>query len=575
MAPDTREDYQNLEASSVTPFRKEQKDAAKQRRSAAEQQLVRSSAGRNSRGKENWELTVGIEIHAQLNTERKLFSSAATSDKSSPNSHVALFDVAVPGSQPSFQTETLIPALRAALAFNCHIPPRSQFDRKHYFYSDQPAGYQITQYYKPFARDGLLILYDHDGIAGEDGESITIGIKQIQMEQDTGRTWHQSPTSHLLDFNRVSHPLIEIITLPQIHHPATAAACVRKIQSILKSVNACNLGMEMGGLRADLNVSLKPKDPAKAGNATEVYHGIRGLGQRTEIKNLSSFKAVEDAIKAEYDRQIAVLEQGGVIEGETRGWTLGGTETTKLRSKEGEVDYRYMPDPDLAPVFLGNDLIDHIRRTLPMLPDQQLDLLTTSSRFNLTAKDAKTLISLDDGERLDYYLDVVELVRQGVDASDGAELDASVESVGSKIGRVTGNWVLHELGALLSTESQAWADNPVAQETLANILVYLLQGKITGKTGKYLLSTVFKGETRPVTQVLAEEDLLLRPMSEAEYDVLARSVMDDNRGVIDDIKLRGKAGKMKFLVGQMMRRGDEGKIEAKKAEDTLRELLQR
>lgn len=170
------------------------------------------------------------------------------------------------------------------------------------------------------------------------------------MEQDTAKTIQQPPDTALLDFNRVSHPLIEIITLPQIHHPQTAAACVRKIQALLQAVNAVTTGMEMGGLRADVNVSVRPRNDSSGPHG---YYGVTGLGQRTEIKNLSSFKAVEDAIIAERDRQIDVLEAGGVIEGETRGWTLGSTETMKLRGKEGEVDYRYMPDPDLSPVIVG------------------------------------------------------------------------------------------------------------------------------------------------------------------------------------------------------------------------------
>lgn len=206
---------------------------------------------------------------------------------------------------------------------------------------------------EPFAKDGHITLYDHDGIAPEDGESITIGIKQIQMEQDTAKTIQQPPSTHLLDFNRVSHPLIEIITLPHIHHASTAAACVRKIQSILKTVNAVTTGMEMGGLRADVNVSVRERQRLPEAGPGKSYYGVTGLGQRTEIKNLSSFKAVEDAIIAERDRQIDVLEAGGVIEGETRGWMLGSTETRKLRGKEGEIDYRYMPDPDLEPVIIG------------------------------------------------------------------------------------------------------------------------------------------------------------------------------------------------------------------------------
>lgn len=173
------------------------------------------------------------------------------------------------------------------------------------------------------------------------------------MEQDTAKTIQQLPSTTLLDFNRASHPLIEIITLPHIHHPQTAAACVKKIQATLNSVNAIFTGMEMGGLRADVNVSVRSREEAKDTIESHSYSGVTGLGQRTEIKNLSSFKAIEDAIIAERDRQIEVLESGGVIEGETRRWTLGSTETTRLRGKEGEVDYRYMPDPDIAPVIIG------------------------------------------------------------------------------------------------------------------------------------------------------------------------------------------------------------------------------
>ena len=205
---------------------------------------------------------------------------------------------------------------------------------------------------EPFAKDGSITLYDHDGIAPEDRQSVSIGIKQIQMEQDTAKTIQQPPSTTLLDFNRVGYPLIEIITLPQIHHPQTAAACVKKLQAVLQAVNAVTTGMELGGLRADVNVSVRPQTVTDDKIARHGYHGITNLGQRTEIKNLSSFKAVEDAIVAERDRQINVLESGSTVEGETRGWNLGSTETRRLRGKEGEVDYRYMPDPDLSPIII-------------------------------------------------------------------------------------------------------------------------------------------------------------------------------------------------------------------------------
>ena len=330
---------------SNVPFRKQLKEDAKKKRVRERALGEDGQATHNGRVDDDpkfkrWRLTVGLEIHAQLNTERKLFSTAQTTFDEIPNSNLTLFDLALPGSQPEFQKATLIPALRAAIGLSCNIQRKSRFDRKHYYYQDQPAGYQITQYYEPFATSGFLTVYDYDGIAPEDGKSVKVGIQQIQMEQDTAKSTLQPPSTVLLDFNRVGHPLIEIITLPEIHSPQTAAAVARKIQAILQAVNAVTTGMEMGGLRADVNVSVSPRDSDF-------------LGQRTEIKNLSSFKAVEDAIIAERDRQIGVLDSGGNISGETRGWTLGSNETKKLRGKEGEVDYRYMPDPDIQPLIIG------------------------------------------------------------------------------------------------------------------------------------------------------------------------------------------------------------------------------
>jgi aspartyl-tRNA(Asn)/glutamyl-tRNA(Gln) amidotransferase subunit B len=327
------------------PLRKQLKDEAKRKRIAQVLERRNDVASKHRKQSDtsvhqNWILTVGLEIHAQLNTECKLFSTAKASNDDTPNSNVALFDLAFPGSQPKFQTATLVPAIRAALGLSCDVQQKSRFDRKHYYYQDQPAGYQITQYYQPFAIGGHVTVYDFDGIHPEDGKSVKVDIQQIQLEQDTAKSTLQPPSTTLLDFNRVGHPLIEIITLPQIHHPQTAAACVRRIQAILQTFNAATTGMEMGGLRADVNVSVSPA-------------GRLSLGQRTEIKNLSSFKAVEDAIAAERDRQIAVLEAGGIIRGETRGWNIGSTETKKLRGKEGEVDYRFIPDPDIPPLIIG------------------------------------------------------------------------------------------------------------------------------------------------------------------------------------------------------------------------------
>ncbi|OJD30537.1 mitochondrial cytochrome c oxidase assembly factor [Diplodia corticola] len=560
----------------VVPFRKQLKD--EERRKKAEAGSKKAKKNKNNEAAdpllEKWELTVGIEIHAELNTARKLFSTAATSTADPPNTHVAPFDVAFPGTQPHFQPETLIPALRAALALGCHIQPKSSFDRKHYFYQDQPQGYQITQYYEPFARDGHITLHAHDGIDARDGASVTIGIKQVQMEQDTAKTTAQPPAkTHLLDFNRVSHPLVEIITLPHMHHARTAAACVRKIQHVLKNVGAVTAGMEVGGLRADVNVSVRQRRAGEPGGGEPgggeygggEYGGVKGLGQRTEIKNLSSLKAVEEAIVAERDRQIAVLEAGGVVEGETRGWTLGSKETRKLRGKEGEVDYRYMPDPDLGPVVVGEDLVRHLRETLPALPDEVVDMLMGDPRYGLSVKDAKTLVGLDAGDRLDYYLDVVEKLNQQMTAE---------ERVSFKAGKAAGNWVLMELGGLMTSADVDWSDDIVPAEQLASIILHSLRGQITGPTAKQLLSKVFYGDERPVERIVEEEKLLLVPMTREEYLSLVQEVLNDNPDTITAIKEKGQTGKLMFLVGQTVRRGDDGRVEAKKVEEVLRELLE-
>ena len=352
--------------------------------------------------REGWELTVGVEVHAQLNSDRKLFSNASTLAGNTPNQDIAYFDLALPGSQPKIQKAVLIPALRAALALNCEIQSKSFFDRKHYFYHDQPAGYQITQNYAPFARNGFVRLRSYDRIAPEDGDEVIVGIRQVQLEQDTAKTLQHPSGEVLLDFNRAGHALIEIVTLPQIHQPQTAAACIRKIQQTLECVCAVTNGMELGGLRTDVNVSVRPRS---IGVASSHISGAASLGQRTEIKNLSSFKAVENAVAAERDRQIRVLESGGQIAGETRGWSLGSTETRKLRRKEGEVDYRYMPDPDIPPLFIDSVLIEYLRETLPMLPDELVQNL--SDEYDIKGQDAIILATLDGGKRLEYFYEIV------------------------------------------------------------------------------------------------------------------------------------------------------------------------
>lgn len=522
-----------------------------------------------------WELTVGIEIHAQLNTSHKLFSAVRPplpSDQ--PNTHTALFDLAFPGSQPVFHPEALLPAIRAALAFKCKVQKTSRWDRKHYFWWDQPNGYQITQYYQPFAKRGYLDLYERDGISSEDGEHVKVGIQQIQMEQDTGKTLAGPAGTQSVDFNRVGVPLIEIISQPDIHHPRTAAAFVRKVQTYLRTVDACTSGMEAGGLRADVNVSVRRT--ADAGKEPPP------LGQRTEIKNLSSFKAVEDAIIAERDRQIAVLEQGGTVLGETRGWTLGGTETTRLRGKEGEVDYRYMPDPDLEPLIIQNDLITKLRGDVKMLPDEEYNLLC--SKWGLKGDDAMTLMQTN---KLEYFYNVAVLLNSryaGATDEDCLGLAA--------------NWVVHELGRLtsernVSAEGSAGVldispdgtSTRVPATDLAVIIYFLYENKITQSVAKELLFSVFRGDLVSkgygnVEEAIEGENLWRRQLSESEHEDLAASVLVDEEETLER-KFRPhfveqKAypeGQLMRFVGKMMRAAPVGQVDPQMATQALRRTI--
>lgn len=562
---------------SAAPLRKKLKNIGKTLKASGHRKTPNASRQKVS----GWELTVGIEIHAQLNTHHKLFSPASPPLPSdAPNTHVALFDLAMPGSQPVFQTDALVPALRAALALDCNIQPVSRWDRKHYFWWDQPSGYQITQYYEPFAKDGHITLYQRDGIAEEDGEQVRIGIRQVQMEQDTAKTIARPDGVQWVDFNRVGVPLIEVITDPDIHYPKTAAALVRKIQMYLNAVNSCVSGMEAGGLRADVNVSVRRKD--------HPHFESMPLGQRTEIKNLSSFKAVEDAIIAERDRQISVLMEGGVIAGETRGWSIGGTETTRLRGKEGEVDYRYMPDPDLPPITISEQVISHLGENLGMLPDAEVDELV--SQYGLKTKDALALMQSDDGHRLEYFYNVVQRLQ-----------DRLGDQWGTNCAVLAGNWVLHELGRLTS-ERNASADGTVQTldispagecgrvpvQHLADIVYYLHTMRITARVAKELLFAVYRGDlsgTSPesyasVEEAIGKENLWFNSLSRDQYRELAVETVKEEKAVLKHFVHHFSKGgeypmsRLMFLVGRMMNTGPAERIDPQVAREVLAEVLE-
>lgn len=599
------------------PFRKRLKDEARQAKaSRGADAPPRSRASRQT--VPGWELTVGIEIHAQLNTGTKLFSPApspgpidqlTTTSSRLPNTDLAPFDLAIPGSHPVLQPSALVPAIRASLALGCTVQPESAFDRKHYFHHDQPAGYQITQYHAPLAVGGLVRLLPRDGIAREDYPFVDVRIERVQIEQDTAKTTtlledgndgHQLE-QRLVDYGRAGVALVEIITAPDIHHPATAAAFVRKVQALLASAGACVDGMETGGLRADVNVSVRRvadgDGPASA----------RQLGVRTEIKNLSSLRAVEDAVVAERDRQIAVLEAGGTVEQETRGWTLGATETRRLRGKEGEVDYRYMPDPDLGPLLVSTDLVERVRATLGHGPDEEIDFLM--AEIGLTEKDAVSLAGIDGGRRLEYFYDVLdELWRMA----------APLAVVDKDLSRLAANWILHELGRL-TADPHAAADpravDPasagagvfpgrdsdiavtsddvcarVPASALADIVWHLHTRLVTGGVAKDLLFAVHGGdllrEHGTVADAVRRKGLLFRELAASEYESLAWDVVnaDDDEGirqVVEEVAravAKGKEmpkGKVMFVVGKVMRSGPREMMDPIKLEVAVRAALQR
>lgn len=528
----------------------------------AEAQIAPIDAGK-------WEITIGVEIHAELDTERKLFSSALTKHSEIPNTNVALNDLAYPGSQPVFQIATVLPAVRAALALGCTVHRKSAFDRKHYFYPDQPAGYQITQFYKPFATDGQVTL--SPSYTSEE-ENVVVRIERVQLEQDTAKSLAGPGGTTLLDFNRVSHPLIEIVSRPDIHSASAAAAYVRKVQEVLKAVGAVTAGMETGALRADVNVSVRRR--AQEGEEEAP------LGQRTEIKNLSSLRAIQDAVTAESERQIEILEAGGTIASETRGWTIGGAETTLLRVKEGEVDYRYMPDPDVPPLIISDELVQMLRDTLPQLPETIV--AEVRERFQVDENTAWLLYDQEDGARLEYLAEVATL----------AESPIQNQEQQSTIRKLASNFVVHKIPALLKKHKLEWSEDLIPAESLASLVTLVSEGRIHDQNATGLLAKIAldPDSARTITVLdLARNEGMLRSDEEAaklksgvgsDSDLIAsiaHTVFEANPAMVQDILVKKETKKIHFFAGQVMRElGKMGKaktVDPKYVSECVHELF--
>lgn len=467
-----------------------------------------------------WIVTVGLEIHAQLATPHKLFSSAQNRFSSDPNRDLAPFDAALPGTQPRLNQHAVSLAVRAALAFDCKVNPASSFDRKHYFYPDQPAGYQITQHYNPLAHHGSFSLFERDGIGQKD--SIEVGIAQVQIEQDTARTtYFESPPESLVDLNRNGAPLIEVVTTPSIPSAQAAGAALRKVQAILRAVQASDASMEAGGMRCDVNVSV-----------TTSKDRHLGPSRRIEIKNLANGRIVTDAVTAESARQIAVLSSGGTVGKETRGYDVEKRETFLTRTKETATDYRYMPEPDLHAIKISNKFLEQCRSSLPELPDAQLDRLLAAP-FSLALNDARVLLQNANLKQL--YDDVLQRL-----GSSG------------RTPKVVANWIVHELlgRERVMTESGK-AIHSIGAEQMSSLIRMVLDGTLNGSAAKMVLQIILEGHTRTVKEIVDVRGLTATS-SEEELLQIVGAIMDKSPSQASKLK-SGDTRIAKWFVGQVMR----------------------
>ena len=382
---------------------------------AKKSKLIKGATG-------DWEVVIGMEIHAQVTSQSKLFSGASTAFGGEPNSHVSLVDAAMPGMLPVINEACVRQAVRTGLGLKAQINLKSVFDRKNYFYPDLPQGYQISQYKSPVVGEGEVVL------DMPDGDTVTVGIERLHLEQDAGKSLHdRHPTMSLVDLNRAGVALMEIVSKPDLRSSEEAKAYVAKLRTILRYLGTCDGDMEKGNLRADVNVSVrKPGTP---------------LGTRCEIKNVNSIRFIGQAIEHEARRQIEILEDGGAIEQETRLFDPGKGETRSMRSKEEAHDYRYFPDPDLLPLELTDAYVDELKSHLPELPDEKKARFTRD--YGLSTYDANVLVG--ERETADFFEAVAK-------KADGSSRDA----------KAAANWVINELAGRLNKEGRDIAGSPVS-----------------------------------------------------------------------------------------------------------------
>jgi aspartyl-tRNA(Asn)/glutamyl-tRNA(Gln) amidotransferase subunit B len=475
----------------------------------------------------DWEVVIGMEVHAQVNSKAKLFSGAATAFGAEPNSHVSLVDAAMPGMLPVINEECVAQAVRTGLGLNAKINLRSVFDRKNYFYPDLPQGYQISQYKSPVVGEGEVAIDMPDG-------SIRVGIERLHLEQDAGKLLHdQHPTMSLVDLNRSGVALMEIVSKPDLRSSEEAKAFLAKLRAIMRYLGTCDGDMEKGNLRADVNVSVRrPGDP---------------LGTRCEIKNVNSIRFVGQAIEYEARRQIEVIEDGGTIEQETRLYDAGRNETRSMRNKEEAHDYRYFPDPDLLPLELSADYVEALRRDLPELPDAKRARFM--SHYGLADYDAGVLVA--EKESADFFEAVVM-------RADGTARDA----------KLAANWVINELFGRLNKEGRAIAASPVSSAQLGAILDLIAEGTVSGKIAKELFEIVWAESGEPRT--IVEERGMKQVTDTSAIEKLVDEVVAKNPDKVEQVK--AKPAMIGWFVGQVMK-ASGGKANPQTVNDLLKAKL--
>jgi len=488
--------------------------------SATNAKLIKGTTG-------DWEVVIGLEVHAQVTSNAKLFSGASTEFGGEPNSHVSLVDAAMPGMLPVINEYCVAQAVRTGLGLNAQINLRSVFDRKNYFYPDLPQGYQISQYKSPIVGEGEVM------VELADGRSVAVGIERLHLEQDAGKSLHdQNPSMSLVDLNRSGVALMEIVSKPDIRSSEQAKAYVAKVRSILRYLGTCDGDMEKGNLRADVNVSVrKPGGP---------------LGTRCEIKNMNSINFIGQAIEYEARRQIEIIEDGGSIDQETRLFDPNKGETRSMRSKEEAHDYRYFPDPDLLPLEFSEAYVAGLKANLPELPDQKKARFM--SEFCLSPYDASVLVA--ERESADFYETVLQNLAQVRD------------------GKLAANWVINELFGRLNKEGRDISASPVSAPQLAAIVDMIGEGTISGKIAKDLFEIVWLEGGDPRALVEA------RGMKQVTDLGAIEKVVDDIVAANPDKveQARAKPQLIGWFVGQVMK-SSGGKANPQAVNDLLKSKL--